>query len=647
MATVCPHCTAVNRPEAIFCNACGRPLGSESLPVCVACNAVLRPGTRFCHRCGHKQATAEIVAPAPEDAAPAPDGNLCAACGQSNRPEARFCRQCRAPLTVTCDNCGRENRVAAKFCLECGLSLAAGASSTPAEPHLGETTPPNRRPSAIICEFCGATLRAGERFCAHCGGSPTAQQPSLLDRFATGQIPRGYKLIGSQGAEYLILRLIAQGGMGAVYEVGRMGDGTRWAMKEMSEMAFSHGDRAVTVAKFREEAELLRALRHENLPRVADVFEFNHRHYLVMELIDGKTLGQLLDEATGPLVEKDVVEWGAQLCRVLAFLHTRNPPIIYRDLKPDNVMLDAATGRIKLIDFGIARRFKGGKRSDTLMLGTRGYAAPEQFGKRESDARTDLFALGATLHHLLTHENPNSRKLFEFPPLDTYTHLKLSRRTCEAIRAALDLSPEARPADAAALYKALTGKTMPAPPPATVPPAAPAPGAVAGQGAPALTGRLGPAVTLDLGTTPRGGTASGSLLVQGAPDVLPVEPLADWLAATPDVITSAGGRVTVTAQTGRLTLGREDKPVDYRPRFVVDGLWWFLLWLYSAHARLIVPAPRRHEGVVRVGQQDIAVAVTVTPASGEVSTGRLISAAAVALEVAAGVVAALYLLLLI
>ena len=239
MATVCPHCTAVNRPEAIFCNACGRPLGSESLPACVACNAVLRPGTRFCHRCGHKQATAEIVAPAPEDAAPAPDGNLCAACGQSNRPEARFCRQCRAPLTVTCDNCGRENRVAAKFCLECGLSLAAGASSTPAEPHLGETTPPNRRPSAIICEFCGATLRAGERFCAHCGGSPTAQQPSLLDRFATGQIPRGYKLIGSQGAEYLILRLIAQGGMGAVYEVGRMGDGTRcvltpksWTQKE-------------------------------------------------------------------------------------------------------------------------------------------------------------------------------------------------------------------------------------------------------------------------------------------------------------------------------------------------------------------------------------------------------------------------------
>ena len=669
MATTCPHCTAVNRTGAVFCNACGRPLGSGPLPACAVCNAVLRPGSRFCYRCGHKQDTAESVAPAiaPDSAAPEPPPAepvevaqletrflSCAACGQPNRPEARFCRHCRAALTVACERCGRENRATAKFCLECGALLTehvpAAPVADPAAPHAGETAPPPRRASEIACEFCGAMLFAGERFCPHCGGSPTTQQRRLLERFATGQIPRGHKLIGSEGAEYLILRLIAQGGMGAVYEVGRMDDGTRWAMKEMSEMAFSRGDRAATVAKFQEEAELLRALRHENLPRVADVFEYNHRHYLVMELIDGQTLGQLLDEADGPLPEKDVVEWGAQLCRVLAFLHTRNPPIIYRDLKPDNIMLDATSGRIKLIDFGIARRFKGDKRSDTLMLGTRGYAAPEQFGKRESDARTDLFALGATLHHLLTHENPGSRRLFEFPPLDGYTHLKLSRRTCEAIKAALDLSPEARPPDAAALFKALTGKTMPAPPPATVPPAAaPGPAVVAGAGAgvPALTGLLGPAAPLDLGTTPRGAVASGSLPVAGAPDTLPVEPLDDWLTATPDVVTPAGGRVTVTAQTGRLALGREDKPVNYRPRFVIDVLWWFILWLYSGHARLIVPAPRRHEGAVRVGQQDIAVAVTVTPTAGQVSTGQLISAAAVALEVTAGVLAALYLLLLL
>jgi hypothetical protein len=106
-------------------------------------------------------------------------------------------------------------------------------------------------------------------------------------------------------------------------------------------------------------------------------------------------------------------------------------------------------------------------------------------------------------------------------------------------------------------------------------------------------------------------------------------------------------RVTVTARTGRLALGREDKPVNYRPRFVVDALWWFVLWLYSGHARLIVPAPRRHEGAVRVGQQEIAVAVTVTPTPGELSTGRLVSAAAVALEVTVAVLALVYAILLL
>ena len=90
----------------------------------------------------------------------------------------------------------------------------------------------------------------------------------------------------------------------------------------MSETAVARGDRAKTVAQFREEAELLRTLRHENLPRVADVFEFNNRHFLVMELIEGRTLGEMLDDHGGPLPEKDVVDWGAQLCRVLAYLHT-------------------------------------------------------------------------------------------------------------------------------------------------------------------------------------------------------------------------------------------------------------------------------------------------------------------------------------
>ena len=677
----CPFCSADNRPGASFCSSCGRPLDSGLLPACVACNAALRPGARFCHRCGQEvtasaplpvavAAGAMSAADAGAVVAEAADELVCPVCGQANRATARFCRACRAPLLVICDHCGQENRATARFCRACGLSLAGPVHLPPSndshlplpegrpaevEPSGGPipstTQPPPRRSMPIVCESCGTTIYGGARFCPHCGKSPTSRLLSVADKFTTGQMPSGQKLRGSDGAEYLILRLIARGGMGAVYEVGRLSDVTRWAMKEMSETAVARGDRAKTVAQFREEAELLRTLRHENLPRVADVFEFNNRHFLVMELIEGRTLGEMLDDHGGPLPEKDVVDWGAQLCRVLAYLHTRNPPIIYRDLKPDNIMLDAASGRIKLIDFGIARRFKGGKRSDTFMLGTRGYAAPEQFGKAESDARTDLFALGATIHHLLTHENPTSRRLFEFPPLETYAHLNLSRRTCEAINAALQHGPDARPADAAALFKALTGRPMPPPPPATAPPGGVVPAAPAqeGRAATPLTGRLDPPVLLDLGTARRGETPRGSLRVAAGGDTSPLDgrPRADWLAAEPERVTPGSGQVTVTARTGQLALGREDKPVNYRVRFVVDALWWFVLWLYSGHARLIVPAPRRHEGAVRVGQQEIAVAVTVTPTPGQLSTGRLVSAAAVALEVTVVVLALGYAILLL
>jgi len=662
----CPNCSADNRPGAIFCGSCGRPLRVDLLPVCDACNAALRVGARFCHRCGRELSAVVGAEPAPVEVSPlvvlpvvepppvAAAEVVCPNCAQANRAAARFCHACRAPLRVMCDQCGQENRITAHFCRDCGALLsptAAPADRAPASGPLPVTTqPPPPRSAPVVCESCGGVVHGGARFCPHCGQSPTSHQLALADKFITGQMPQGHLLRGSDGAEYMILRLIAQGGMGAVYEIGRMSDGTHWAMKEMSETAFARGDRAKTVAQFREEAELLRALRHDNLPRVADVFESNHRHFLVMELIEGRTLNQLLDARGGPLPEQDVVDWGAQLCRVLAFLHSRNPPIIYRDLKPDNIMVETAGGRVKLIDFGIARRFKGGKRSDTFMLGTRGYAAPEQFGKAESDARTDLYALGATLHHLLTHENPTSRKMFDFPPLANYPHLKLSHRTCQAIDATLQPAPDARPADAAAFYKALTGRTMPPPPPATAPPSAvPPPAAVERQprAAPALTGRLEPSVPLDLGTAQRGEAPSGSLPVVGAPGALVVEPRSEWLAATPERVVPGSGRVTVTAHTGRLALGREDKPVNYRPRFVVDALWWFILWLYSGHARLIVPAPRRHEGAVRVGQQEIAVAVTVTPTSGELNTGRLISAAAVALEVTVAVLALVYVVLLL
>ena len=662
----CPLCSTPNRDGASFCASCGAPLPSSTpldIASCVACNAALRTGARFCHRCGRpavsaplptppiKSPTEDLICPACGQANPTSEQSclrcgrplvtLCPVCNSENRPGAKFCRSCQTPLfLMRCDLCGAENRAAARFCAVCGNQLVVRVPPRTPSATIGPQTtlPTPPRASQIICESCGGLTSAGARFCPHCGKTPTSRLLAIQQVYSTGMMPRGRTLRGSAGDEYMILRLIAQGGMGAVYEVGRLADSTRWAMKEMSESAIARGDRAATVAKFHEEAELLRGLVHDNLPGVVDVFEFNRRHYLVMELIEGQTLGQLLEAQGGPLPEKDVVKWGAQLCQVLAFLHSRTPPIIYRDLKPDNIMVDTG-GRIKLIDFGIARRFKGGKRSDTLMLGTRGYAAPEQFGKRESDARTDLFALAATLHYLLTYENPTNRKLFEFPRLDTYPNLKISRRVGNALANALELSPEDRPADAASFYQLLTGKPMP-PIPADAPRPSgqvlPAPDQAPIRSAPRAAALTGP---LDLGTVERGAEPSATLSVTAASGPLVVASDSGWLVVTPELVAAGGGGVTVTVRTGSLALGRAEQSVVYRPRFVIDVLWWFALWLYSRHVRLFVPAPRLYQGKMSVGDQAALVSVTVAPPSGRTSAGRLASLVAVTIELAAGAIA--------
>ena len=134
-----------------------------------------------------------------------------------------------------------------------------------------------------------------------------------------------------------------------------------------------------------------------------------------MDFIEGQTLEDYLAKAPGEkLPLQEVLEIGIQLCKVLDYLHTRQPPIIFRDLKPANVMR-APDGHLYLIDFGIARLFKPGKKKDTIALGSPGYAAPEQHGRGQTTERADIYSLGATLHQLLSGRDP-SEKPFQFPP---------------------------------------------------------------------------------------------------------------------------------------------------------------------------------------------------------------------------------------
>src|SRR6266704_1925567 len=167
---------------------------------------------------------------------------------------------------------------------------------------------------------------------------------------------------------------------------------------------------------FKREALLLAGLTHPNLPSIYDHFSEAGRWYLVMDFIEGETLEERLNkEPEGRLSVEEAQRIGIQLCTVLGYLHGRQPPIIFRDLKPANIMM-TPDGHLYLIDFGIARHFKPGQAKDTIAFGSPGYAAPEQYGKAQTTARSDIYSLGATLHNLLTGIDP-SLSPFQFAPL--------------------------------------------------------------------------------------------------------------------------------------------------------------------------------------------------------------------------------------
>jgi serine/threonine protein kinase len=214
---------------------------------------------------------------------------------------------------------------------------------------------------------------------------------------------------------YLIIDRAGQGGMGAVYEAIDRNESPprRVAIKEMSQARLSNPkDLAEAVRHFRREASILRALDHPNIPRVYAYFEDNDRQYLVMDYIEGITLQQILDGANQPLLLGDVLKYACQLCDVLAYLHRQYPPVMFRDLKPSNVMV-TPDGHLYLIDFGIARFFT--VPGDTEEEGTIGYAAPEQY-YGNTTPRSDLYGLGATIFCCLTARDPkqNTPDLFTF-----------------------------------------------------------------------------------------------------------------------------------------------------------------------------------------------------------------------------------------
>ena len=197
---------------------------------------------------------------------------------------------------------------------------------------------------------------------------------------------------------YEIKSIIGKGGMSTVYLAEHKRLRTRWAVKEVRKQQGARFD-------FLAESNILKRLQHPMLPRIVDIFEDRDCIYIVEDFVEGITLDDLLKQQK-KVDESQGLQWFRDLCGVLTYLHGQRPhPIIYRDMKPSNIMLQP-DGSLKLIDFGIAREYKQESNADTTYIGTKGYAAPEQFGKAQTDARTDIYSLGVTMYHLLTGKSP-------------------------------------------------------------------------------------------------------------------------------------------------------------------------------------------------------------------------------------------------
>src|SRR5881227_1049701 len=224
--------------------------------------------------------------------------------------------------------------------------------------------------------------------------------------------------------KFKIVQVLGEGGMGTVYKVELVGrSGYYRAVKELLiNLNTSAEERRSAIERFDKEIDLLFSLKHPRIPSFLLSFQERGNYYFVMEFVPGESLEKKLEKNNGSLNEQDVIKWMMQVCEALSYIHSFNPPIILRDLKPGNIMV-TPSGDVQLIDFGIARRCDPNKRTNTENLGTISYASPEHLGsltspgqKRsaqnpgklvQTDARSDIYSLGATMYHLLTNYEPD------------------------------------------------------------------------------------------------------------------------------------------------------------------------------------------------------------------------------------------------
>lgn len=362
-----------------------------------------------------------------------------------------------------CLNCGTPTVPGEAFCSNCGTknpvelqAQGSTAQATSAAPAASEAPPEAEAVGAVDFNSDASPEKA------------SADEPSLEVKHTQKGTTGGRQPVVKQldpgsvlNARYEIVRRIGGGGMGAVYlaKDRNLGDAPR-AVKEMVEAHLDPTMHEKAIGDFKRESLLLTSLEHPSIPTIYDYFydEPLARFYLVMKFISGGDLSSRLRNAPGARIdEKTVADWGMQAADVLQYLHSRPKPIIYRDLKPANLMIDGNSGRIMLIDFGIARWVKQEEKGVTA-VGTMGYAPPELFGGRV-EPRSDVYSLGATMFHLLTGSDPQDNPLLIFDfgknPRPRQITPSISTEMEQILMRSVEYKPEDRFASAGAMRDAL------------------------------------------------------------------------------------------------------------------------------------------------------------------------------------------------
>jgi eukaryotic-like serine/threonine-protein kinase len=378
-----------------------------------------------------------------------------------------------------CLECGTATVPGEAFCSNCGTKNPAAAKESPA-PTGDSADSSSESGSAVAAVSLEPTAEPGKELANEAagnedhfvssdslGGSPTGEPIQVKHTIKKGDTG-GRKATVKQldpgsvlDSRYEIVRRIGGGGMGAVYlaKDRNLGDAPR-AVKEMVEAHLDPAQHEKAIGDFKRESLLLTSLEHPSIPTIYDYFydELLGRFYLVMKFISGGDLASRIRAAPGGRIdEKTVADWGMQAADVLEYLHSRPKPIIYRDLKPANLMIDGNSGRVMLIDFGIARWVKQEEKGVTA-VGTMGYAPPELFGGRV-EPRSDVYSLGSTLFHLLTGSDPQDNPLlifdFQKNPRPRQIAPSISTEMEQILMRSVEYKPEDRFPSAGAMRDAL------------------------------------------------------------------------------------------------------------------------------------------------------------------------------------------------